>query len=53
MEKILDTVVLMLEGSQVTLEIFFITMLLSMAIGLLAALGRMSGFKPLNLMVEI
>ena len=52
MEKILDTVVLMLEGSQVTLEIFFITLLLSLPIGLLAALGRMSGFKPLSLLVE-
>lgn len=52
MEKILDTVVLMLEGSQVTLEIFFITLLLSLPIGLLAALGRMSGFKPLTLLVE-
>lgn len=52
MDKILDTVVLMLEGSQVTLEIFFITLLLSLPIGLLAALGRMSGFKPLSLLVE-
>lgn len=52
MEKILDTVVLMLEGSQVTLEIFFITLLFSLPIGLLAALGRMSGFKPLSLLVE-
>ena len=52
MEKILDTVVLMLEGSQVTLEIFFITLLLSLPIGLLAALGRMSGFKPVSLLVE-
>lgn len=52
MEKILDNVVLMLEGSQVTLEIFFITLLLSLPIGLLAALGRMSGFKPLSLLVE-
>ena len=52
MEKILDTVVLMLEGSQVTLEIFFITLLLSLPIGLLAALGRMSCFKPLSLLVE-
>ena len=52
MEKILDTVVLMLEGSQVTLEIFFITLLLSLPIGLLAALERMSGFKPLSLLVE-
>jgi polar amino acid transport system permease protein len=52
MEKILDTVVLMLEGSQVTLEIFFITLLFSLPIGLLAALGRMSGFKPLSMLVE-
>lgn len=52
MEKILDTTLLMLEGTQVTLEIFFITLLLSLPIGLLAALGRISNFKPLSLLME-
>lgn len=52
MDKILSTTMLMLEGTEVTLEIFFVTLALSIPIGLLAALGRISPVKPLSLLVE-
>lgn len=52
MENLLHTIVLMLEGTQITLEIFCITLLLSLPLGLLAALGRISSFKPLSLLME-
>ena len=35
-----------------TLEIFFITLLLALPIGLLASLGRISKFRPLSLLME-
>lgn len=52
MENLLHTVDLMLEGTQVTLEIFFITLLLALPIGLLASLARLSKFRPLSLLME-
>lgn len=52
MDKILSTTMLMLEGTEVTLEIFFVTLALSIPIGLLAALGRISPVKPLSMLVE-
>lgn len=48
----MSTTLLMLEGTQVTLEIFFVTLILALPIGLLAALGRISAFKPLSLLME-
>ena len=38
MDKLLDTVVLMLQGSEVTLEIFCVTLVLALPLGILAAL---------------
>lgn len=52
MEKLMDTVVLMLEGSEVTLEIFCITLVLALPLGILAALGRLSKLWPLSLFME-
>lgn len=52
MEKILSTTVLMLDGAQVTLEIFAITLALALPLGLLAALGRISSIRPLSMLVE-
>ena len=46
MDNLLHTILLMLEGTQVTLEIFCITLVLALPIGLLAALGRISSLKP-------
>lgn len=52
MDNLLHTVVLMLEGTQVTLQIFFITLIASLPLGLLAALGRISQIRPLSLFME-
>ena len=52
MDSLLHTVLLMLEGTERTLTIFTITLVLALPIGLLAALARISGFKPLSLLME-
>ena len=53
MDKILDTALLMLEGSTVTLEIFCVTLALSLPLGLFAALGRLSRFRILSRLLEV
>ena len=53
MDKTLDTVLLMLEGSTITLEIFCVTLALSLPLGLFAALGRLSHFRLLSRLLEI
>ena len=53
MDKTLDTIRLMLEGSTITLEIFCVTLALALPLGLFAALGRLSHFRPLSRMLEI
>ena len=53
MDNLLHTILLMLEGTQVTLEIFCITLVLALPIGLLAALGRISSLKPVSLLMEL
>ena len=52
MEKLFDIFLLMLEGTEITLEIFFVTLILSLPIGMLAALGRLSSFKLISRVVE-
>ncbi|MBR2214903.1 MAG: amino acid ABC transporter permease [Selenomonadaceae bacterium] len=52
MDRLVDISILMLEGTQVTLEIFFVTLLLALPLGLFAALGRLSSWKPLSLLME-
>ncbi|MBR1420879.1 MAG: amino acid ABC transporter permease [Selenomonadaceae bacterium] len=52
MENLSNTILLMLEGSKVTLEIFFITIFLSLPIGMLAGLGRLSSIKIVSLFFE-
>ena len=52
MENLMDTVVLMLEGSEVTLEIFCVTLVLALPLGILAALGRLSPLSPLSRFME-
>ncbi|WP_378953412.1 amino acid ABC transporter permease [Pelosinus sp. sgz500959] len=52
MEKIIPMLAPMLEGANVTLQMFFITLLLSLPLGLLLALARMSKYKPLSFLVE-
>ncbi len=52
MEKLFDIFLLMLDGTQITLEIFFVTLLLSLPLGMLAALGRLSSLKIISRIVE-
>ena len=52
MDKIFDTFLLMLDGSEITLEIFVITLILALPLGLLAALGRLSRFKLISRFIE-
>jgi polar amino acid transport system permease protein len=42
----------MLDGTQITLEIFFVTLLLSLPLGMMAALGRLSSLKIISRIVE-
>ena len=52
MDKIFDTFLLMLDGSEITLEIFVITLILALPLGILAALGRLSQFKLISRFIE-
>ena len=52
MDKLFDTFLLMLEGSEITLEIFFITLLIALPLGMLAALGRLSSLRLLSRFIE-
>ncbi|WP_027407393.1 amino acid ABC transporter permease [Anaerovibrio sp. RM50] len=52
MDNLMHTVVLMLEGTQVTLQIFFITLIFSLPLGLLAAFGRLSSLKLVSRFME-
>lgn len=47
------TIGFMLEGSLITLKLFGLTLLLSLPIGFLLSLGRISKFKPLSFIVWI
>ncbi|MCR5757468.1 MAG: amino acid ABC transporter permease [Selenomonas sp.] len=53
MDKILQYMQPMLEGSELTLEIFLLTFAMVLPLGLLAALGRTSRFRPLQLLLEL
>lgn len=53
MEAILAMLKPMLEGAAVTLQMFFVTLVLSLPLGLLVALARISKYKPLRFLVEI
>jgi polar amino acid transport system permease protein len=53
MEKILTMIGPMLDGASVTLQMFFITLVLSLPFGLVLALVRISKYKPLSFLVEV
>jgi polar amino acid transport system permease protein len=53
MDKIIGMVLPMLDGSGITLQIFFITLALSLPLGLLVALARISGIRPLRFAMEV
>ena len=52
MDKLFDTFLLMLDGSEITLEIFVVTLVLALPLGMLAALGRLSNLKVMSRLVE-
>lgn len=52
MEQILHTSALMLEGSMVTLQIFFLTLVMSLPLGLIVAMARLSGLGILRWAME-
>ncbi len=52
MEKFLNMTLLILQGAEVTLTIFVVTLALSLPIGGLAALGRISTFAPIRYLME-
>lgn len=53
MHNILNTIALMLEGTETTLQIFFITLALSIPIGMLVSLARLSRLKPVSWFMEL
>ncbi len=53
MAHLSDTVWQMLEGSTVTFEIFCVTLVLALPLGVLASLGRLSAFRPVSLLMEL
>lgn len=53
METIVAMLKPMMEGASVTLQMFFITLVLSLPLGLLVALARISKYKPLSALVGI
>ncbi|EIW19608.1 MULTISPECIES: amino acid ABC transporter permease [Pelosinus] len=52
MEKIITMMGPMLDGVNVTLQMFFITLVLSLPLGLLLSLARISKYKPISILVE-
>lgn len=52
MDKFFNMTLLIMEGAEVTLTIFFVTLLLSLPLGGLAALGRISTFAPIRYLME-
>ena len=53
MDHLMQMVLLMLEGTEVTLEIFVVTFILVLPLGLFAALGRLSSLRLLNRALEL
>ncbi|GAQ24908.1 amino acid ABC transporter permease [Tepidanaerobacter syntrophicus] len=53
LEYILILMPALLSGLEVTLKVFFFTLILSIPLGILVALGRLSKIKPLVLLMEL
>ena len=53
MEYILNTAKFMLEGSKITLSLYAITMIFSIPIGIMAAIGKISRFKILRYIIGL
>ena len=53
MDKIMEFLPFMLKGSVLTVELFVLTLVLSLPLGLLFALGSNSRFKPLSFLCKV
>ena len=53
MDNLLNTILQMLEGSEITLEIFFVTLVIALPLGMMAALGRLSKWRPLSTLFDV
>ncbi|MGN0704749.1 MAG: ABC transporter permease subunit, partial [Lentihominibacter sp.] len=53
MDKIMEFMPFMLEGSIVTIELFVLTLVLSLPLGLPVALGSNSHIKPLSFICKV
>lgn len=52
MDNLLSMVLQMAEGCEITLQIFCITLVLALPLGLLASLARLSKWRPLSALME-
>lgn len=53
MEKFLETTLSIWGGAQVTMQIFLVTLLFSLPLGLLAAMARLSKVRLLGRLMEV
>ena len=53
MEKLMETVLSILSGSKITLEIFVLTLAMSLPLGFFVALLRLSGIRPLAVLMDV
>ena len=53
MDKLTETVLSILAGSKVTLEIFIFTLAMSLPLGFFVALLRLSGIRPLAILMDV
>ncbi len=53
MDKLMETVLSILAGSKITLEIFFCTLAMSLPLGFFVALMRLSSIRPLAILMDI
>ncbi|HCF69987.1 MAG TPA: amino acid ABC transporter permease, partial [Syntrophomonas sp.] len=52
MEYIASLLPFMLEGTAVTLQLFFLTLVMALPLGVVFAVARLSKFKPLNVFMQ-
>ncbi len=52
MQYLSELIPFMIEGTGVTLKLFFLTLIIALPLGVLMALARMSKFKPLNIFMQ-
>ena len=53
MDKLMETMLSILAGSKITLEIFFLTLAMSLPLGFFVALMRLSGIRILAVLMDV